>query len=57
MKFERYQLKTSKNILVFEFVSEGSKGKIDKIIQFSETNLKGFYNLAFGDKKHRNRRV
>ena len=50
MKLERYQLKTSKNILVFEFLSEGSKGKIDKIIQFSETNLKGFYNLAFGDK-------
>lgn len=49
MKLERYQLKTSNNIKVFEFVSEGPKGRIEKIIQFSETNLKGFYNLAFGD--------
>ena len=50
MKLERYQLKTSDNIKVFEFVSEGPKGRIEKIIQLSETNLKGFYNLAFGDK-------
>jgi hypothetical protein len=50
MKLERYQLKTSKNIRVFEFVSKGPKGSIDKLVQFSETNLEGFYNLAFGDK-------
>ena len=50
MKLERYQLKTSKNVKVFEFVSEGPKGRINKLVQFSETNLEGFYNLAFGDK-------
>ncbi len=32
------------------FISEGTKGKIPKLIKFSETSLKGFYNLAFGDK-------
>ena len=36
--------------MVFEFTSEGAKGKIQKLIKFSETSLKGFYNLAFGDK-------
>lgn len=30
--------------------SEGTKGKIPKIIKFSETHLKDFYNLGFGDK-------
>lgn len=36
--------------MVFEFSSEGPKGQIPKLIKFSETTLKGFYNLAFGDK-------
>jgi hypothetical protein len=31
-------------------LQEGPKGKIPKIIKFSETTLKGFYNVAFGDK-------
>lgn len=31
-------------------MSEGPKGSIQKLIKFSETALKGFYNLAFGDK-------
>ena len=36
--------------MVFEFKSEGPNGQISKLIKFSETALKGFYNLAFGDK-------
>ena len=35
---------------VYEFTSEGFKGQIPKLIKFSETALKDFYNLAFGDK-------
>ena len=50
MHLDRYQLKAEKSLMVFEFVSEGPKGKIAKIIQYTETNLKGFYNLGFGDK-------
>ncbi len=50
MKLERYELKASENLTTFEFISEGPKGKIHKLIQFSPTNLKGLYNLAFGDK-------
>ncbi len=50
MNLERYQLKAEQTLMVFEFISEGPKGKIVKLVQFTETNLKGFYNLGFGDK-------
>ncbi len=50
MNLPRYELKAEKSLMVFEFTSEGPKGQIPKLIKFSETALKGFYNLAFGDK-------
>lgn len=50
MKVPKYELTTEKSLNVYEFLSEGPKGKIPKLIKFSETTLKGFYNLAFGDK-------
>lgn len=48
-KFERYSSKTTDSLFTFRFVSEGPKGSIKKLIQYSETNLKDFYNLGFGD--------
>ena len=36
----------------YEFISEGPKGLIQKMVQFKQTNLKNVYNLAFGDKNH-----
>ena len=50
MKLPKYELEAEDSLEVFEFVSEGNKGSIPKLIKFSETALKGFYNLAFGDK-------
>jgi hypothetical protein len=50
MTLDRYELKAEKSLMIFEFVSQGPKGAIPKIIKFSETNLKDLYNLAFGDK-------
>lgn len=50
MKLPRYELKAEKSLMVFEFISEGTKGEIPKLIKYSETNLKDMYNLAFGDK-------
>jgi hypothetical protein len=50
MKLPRYELVAENSLMVFEFTSEGLKGQIPKLIKFSETSLKGFYNLAFGDK-------
>ena len=50
MKLPRYPLAADDQLTTFEFISEGSKGRIEKLIQFTPTNLKDFYNLAFGDK-------
>ena len=50
MKLPRYELKAESSLEVFEFLSEGPKGNIQKLIKLSETALKDFYNLAFGDK-------
>jgi hypothetical protein len=50
MKLPRYHLRAERELTIFEFVSEGPKGSIPKLIEFTETNLSDFYNLAFGDK-------
>ncbi len=50
MKLDRYELIAGRNLTAFEFLSEGKKGKIIKIIQFQQMNLANLYNLSFGDK-------
>ena len=50
MQEDRYKVETSFDLQTFEFTSEGSRGKIEKIVVYSEINLKDVYNLAFGDK-------
>lgn len=50
MKMERYLLKAEANLTVFEFISEGPNGLIQKIVQFQKTDRHNLYNLAFGDK-------
>lgn len=50
MILDRYELKAGSNLTTFEFLSEGKKGKIFKVVQFQEMNLENVYNLAFGDK-------
>jgi len=50
MRLARYELKAENSLMVFEFISEGPKGKIPKLIKYSQTNIEDMYNLAFGDK-------
>ncbi len=50
MKLDRYELKAGDKLTTFEFLSEGTKGKVIKVIQFQEMNYTDLYNLAFGDK-------
>ncbi len=50
MKLDRYELKAGSSLTTFEFLSEGKKGKIIKIVQFQQMNLPNLYNLAFGDR-------
>lgn len=45
-----YKVDISKDYKTYEFVSVGSKGNITKVVRYSEINIKGFYNLGFGDK-------
>ena len=50
MKYDKYQLESDRKLLLFEFTSIGTKGRIKKLVQYTETNLKDYYNLGFGDK-------
>lgn len=52
MNLLRYPLAADEELTTFEFISEGPNGKIPKLVQFTPTNLKGLYILAFGDKDH-----
>lgn len=45
-----YDLDTSKDFQTYEFVSQGLNGNITKVVSYYEINIKGFYNLGFGDK-------
>jgi hypothetical protein len=50
MKYEFYdQLQISDDYSIFDFVSEGKNGRIDKRIEFMPTEIPGIINLAFGD--------
>ena len=50
MKLETYTLESDADKTIFEFVSEGPKGNIYKLIFFQRTEIFQFYNLAFCDK-------
>ena len=52
MKLPKYQLSSSDKLLTFEFISEGNKGMIHKIVKYQATHYKNIYNLAFGDKDY-----
>jgi hypothetical protein len=47
---DKYSIEFGADFRVFEFDSEGLKGKIRKIVQYSQINQNNFYNLGFGDK-------
>ncbi|WP_296622506.1 hypothetical protein [Marivirga sp.] len=57
MKHERYKYSAEKSLMHFEFHSIGPKGEVKKIIEFSETNVKDIYNLAFGDFDEKTQRI
>jgi hypothetical protein len=50
MKISKYPLASSDKFMTYEFISEGSKGLIHKLVRFQPTNLSNVFNLAFGDK-------
>ena len=46
---ERYELREGLNAMTYEFTSIGPKGKIAKVVIYSEID-DNIYNLGFGDK-------
>ena len=50
MNLPNYPLASEDDFTTFEFISEGPRGLIRKLVQFTPTNLKDIYILAFGDK-------
>ena len=50
MREKCYQLKFSESFIMYEFISEGVKGRIPKTIKYTESSTKGIFNLGFGDK-------
>ena len=49
MKLPKYEFLTEGNAELFKFTSEGPKGKIKKLIVYSQMLEEDIYNLAFGD--------
>jgi len=49
MNKPKYLYKSEEFLKVYEFVSEGPKGQIKKMVQYTDTGTENIYNLAFGD--------
>jgi hypothetical protein len=56
MNLDRYKLITNQQQGQYEFLSEGLKGSIRKVIQFRPMK-ENIYNLAFGDWDESNQRI
>lgn len=57
MNYSRYEYSAENELNIFEFDSVGTKGKITKIVQYTEMSVKGYYNLGFGDLDFETREV
>lgn len=49
MNLDKYTLTATSNRTTFKFKSIGTNGIIPKIIEFQETGIENYFNLAFGD--------
>ncbi|MDO7875718.1 hypothetical protein Q5H93_13315 [Hymenobacter sp. ASUV-10] len=50
MHLDKYALSAEGDLTTFEFIIEGRRGAIRKLIIFQETTEPNLYNLAFGDR-------
>jgi hypothetical protein len=49
MRHPRYYYQSEDSWQLFEFISEGPKGPIRKIVEYTPTGTENVYNLGFGD--------
>lgn len=47
MNNQKYLYKSEEFLKIYEFTSEGPKGTIHKMVEYSETGTENIYNLAF----------
>ena len=45
----KYLYKSETFLKIYEFISVGPKGKVKKMVEYTETGTENVYNLAFGD--------
>ena len=50
---DSYEIKQDADLHTFEFVSEGPKGRITKVVVYAESGIKDLYFPGFGDKDER----
>jgi hypothetical protein len=49
MNYQKYELLVNTDFTVFEFISSGKNGEIQKAIKYTQTLNPDVYNLGFGD--------
>ena len=49
MRYPTYFYETESTFQHFEFDSEGTKGRVRKIVEYTLLNTENVYNLGFGD--------
>jgi len=57
MKYPKYQYRSEELFLFYEFNSEGPKGLIKKIVEYTATSTENVYNLGFGDYDETTQRI
>ena len=50
MHLPQYEIIPDESSYKFTFISEGKNGAIEKVILYEELEVKGVFNLGFGDK-------
>jgi len=49
MNKPKYLYKTEDKFTIYEFVSQGQRGSVKKLVEYMETATENVYNLGFGD--------
>lgn len=57
MNNQKYLYKSEELLKIYEFTSEGPKGIIHKMVEYSETGTENIYNLAFGDYNEETKKI
>jgi hypothetical protein len=57
MENPKYSFQSASFFKTYEFISEGPKGKINKLVKYTKDEDTGLYNLAFGNKIGRSNKI